>query len=143
MYIHQNMSDEDAKQELIKQLESRGYDISECEFRKLPMKIGRYERSFVKNVVAIGLSAGFIEPLESNGLFTVHENLIDLWKTLRRGVPSQYMKDAYNAGTSYNFDEFAEFVSIHYVFTQRDDTQYWRDLMNKDYDIVGDKNYDK
>ena len=107
------------------------------------MKIGRYERSFVKNVVAIGLSAGFIEPLESNGLFTVHENLIDLWKTLRRGVPSQYMKDAYNAGTSFNFDEFAEFVAIHYVFTQRNDTQYWRDLMNKDYDIVGDKNYDK
>ena len=143
VYSSKHVSDEDAKQELIKQLESRGYDISECEFKKLPMKIGRYERSFVKNVVAIGLSAGFIEPLESNGLFTVHENLIDLWKTLRRGVPSQYMKNAYNAGTSYNFDEFAEFVAIHYVFTQRDDTQYWRDLMNKDYDIVGDKNYDK
>lgn len=143
VYSSKHVSDEDAKQEFIKQLETRGYDISECEFKKLPMKIGRYERSFVKNVVAIGLSAGFIEPLESNGLFTVHENLIDLWKTLRRGVPSQYMKDAYNAATSYNFDEFAEFVAIHYVFTQRDDTQYWRDLMNKNYNITGDKNYDK
>ena len=112
VYSSKHVSDEDAKQELIKHLESRGYDINECEFKKLPMKIGRYERSFVKNVVAIGLSAGFIEPLESNGLFTVHENLIDLWKTLRRGVPSQYMKNAYNAGTSYNFDEFAEIHSL-------------------------------
>ena len=68
VYSSKHVSDEDAKQEFIKQLETRGYDISDCEFKKLPMKVGRYERSFVKNVVAIGLSAGFIEPLESNGL---------------------------------------------------------------------------
>ena len=143
VYSSKHVSDEDAKQEFIEHLKSKKYDVSGCKFKKIPMRIGRHERSFVKNVVAIGLSAGFIEPLESNGLFTVHENLIDLWKILRRGLPSGYMKNTYNAATSCKFDEFAEFVAIHYSFTQRDDTQYWRDNMNRDYDIAGDKNYDK
>ena len=101
------------------------------------MKIGRYERSFVKNVVAIGLSAGFIEPLESNGLFTIHENLIDLWKTLRRGVPSQYMKNVSLMQAHHiTLTNLLKRTMFTVIFTQRNDTQYWRDLMNKDYDIV-------
>ena len=143
VFSSKHISDEDAKEEFIEHLESKGYDVSDCEFKKIPMRIGRHKRSFVKNVVAIGLSAGFIEPLESNGLFTVHENLTSLWKTLRRGLPSGYLKNAYNSATSCDFDEFAEFVAVHYAFTQRDDTPYWRDIMNRDYDIVGDENYDK
>ena len=47
----------------------------ELEFKKIKMKIGIHERLWEDNVVAIGLAAGFIEPLESNGLFTVHEFL--------------------------------------------------------------------
>ena len=70
VFSSKHISDEDAK-EFIEHLESKGYDVSDCEFKKIPMRIGRHKRSFVKNVVAIGLSAGFIEPLESNGLFTV------------------------------------------------------------------------
>jgi tryptophan halogenase len=48
------------------------------------MRVGIHKRTFVKNVVAIGLSAGFIEQLESNGLYTVHEFLFKVFKTLER-----------------------------------------------------------
>lgn len=143
VYSSKHISDEDAKQEFIEHLHSKEFDTSECEFKKIPMRIGRHKRSFVKNVVAIGLSAGFIEPLESNGLFTIHENLIDLYKTLRRGTPSQFMKDLYNQSVSLKFDEFADFISVHYSFSQRRDTQYWRDVFNKEYDLVGLGNYDR
>ena len=112
VYSSKHVSDEDAKQEFIIHLQSKGFDTSECVFKRISMRIGRHKRTFVKNVVAIGLSAGFIEPLESNGLFTVHQNLIDLYKTLRRGKPSQYMKDIYNSATSLSFDEFADFVRL-------------------------------
>ena len=135
MYSSKHVSDEDAKKEFIEHLKSKGYDTKDCKFKKISMRVGRHQRTFVKNVVAIGLSAGFIEPLESNGLFTVHENLIDLWKTLRRGKPSQFMKDMYNMSTANKFDEFAEFVAIHYAFTQRDDTNYWRDIFNRSYEL--------
>ena len=143
VYSSKHVSDEDAKQEFISHLQSKGFDTSECIFKKIPMRIGRHERTFVKNVVAIGLSAGFIEPLESNGLFTVHQNLIDLYKTLRRGKPSQFMKDLYNSATSLSFDEFADFVAVHYTFTQREDTPYWRDNFNRSYDLFGSSNFDK
>ena len=53
---------------------------------------------WVKNVVAIGLSAGFVEPLESNGLLMVHDNLIKLAKTLRRGPASQLLKKMLSLG---------------------------------------------
>ena len=143
VYSSKHVSDEDAKQEFISHLQSKGFDTSECVFKRIPMRIGRHERTFVKNVVAIGLSAGFIEPLESNGLFTVHQNLIDLYKTLRRGKPSQFMKDLYNSATSLSFDEFADFVAVHYTFTQREDTPYWRDNFNRSYELVGSSNFDK
>jgi flavin-dependent dehydrogenase len=143
VYSSKHVSDEDAKQEFISHLQSKGFDTSECIFKRIPMRIGRHEKTFVKNVVAIGLSAGFIEPLESNGLFTVHQNLIDLYKTLRRGKPSQFMKDLYNSATSLSFDEFADFVAVHYTFTQREDTPYWRDNFNRSYELVGSSNFDK
>ena len=130
VYSSKHISHEDAKQEFITHL---GTD--ECEFKHIPMRIGRYKRTWVGNVIAIGLSAGFLEPLEGNGLYTVHSNLINLYKTLRRGKPSKILKDYYNDSTALEFDEFADFIIIHYAFTQREDTPYWKDIFNKTYDI--------
>jgi len=136
VYSSKYVSDEDAKQEFIICLTKKGYNPSKCEFRKIPLRVGRHERTWVKNVVAIGLSGGFIEPLESNGLLTIHENLIDLYKTLRRGLPSECLKKMYNRGTNRKFDEFLEFVALHYALTQRQDTPYWKDIFNKDYSFI-------
>ena len=131
VYSSKHISKDDAKKEFIDYL-----GTSDCEFRHIPMKVGRYKRTWVKNVVAIGLSGGFIEPLESNGLLTVHENLKSLYTLLRRGKPSQLMRDYYNFGTAGALDTFADFVAVHYGLTQREDTQYWRDIFNKEYDMV-------
>ena len=68
------------------------------------MKIGIHEKTWVKNVVAIGLSAGFIEPLESNGLFTVHEFLLKLVDALSRERINQWDIDVYNQATFKMFD---------------------------------------
>lgn len=130
VYSSKHISRDDAKKEFIDHL-----GTSDCEFRHIPMKVGRYKRTWVKNVVAIGLAGGFIEPLESNGLLTVHENLIALYKVLRRGKASHILKEMYNFGTNRKFDEFVDFIAIHYAFTQRRDTKYWEDIFNKDYNI--------
>tara|TARA_B110000503_G_scaffold12801_1_gene17434 strand:- start:20726 stop:22312 length:1587 start_codon:yes stop_codon:yes gene_type:complete len=100
-------------------------------FRDVSMRIGLHKRTWVKNVVAIGLSAGFIEPLESNGLFTVHEFLLNLVSVLQRGHGTQWDRDTYNTATKSLFDNFAEFVSLHYALSVRDDTPYWKDIKNK------------
>ena len=135
VYSSKYISDEGAKQEFIDHLSIKRLDTSQCEFKKVPIKAGRYERSFVKNVVAIGLSAGFIEPLEGNGLFSVHHNLLDLTKTLQRGPVSRMIKDSYNKITSINMDQWSQFIAIHYAYTQRQDTPYWKDIFNKEYNF--------
>ena len=97
------------------------------------MRIGIHNRIFVKNVCAIGLSAGFIEPLESNGLFTVHEFLLHLVRLLKRGSISRFDKDAFNYTCKTVFRNFAEFVAIHYALSHREDTPYWKAIKNKEF----------
>ena len=108
-----------------------GFGNEEHEFRNLKMKCGIHERLFVKNVAAIGLAAGFIEPLESNGLFSVHEFLIELVRNLRRGEITQWDKDNFTFACKSIYYTFAEFVGLHYALSTRNDTPYWKANNNR------------
>ena len=106
-------------------------EVDSLEFKDIRMRVGIHERTFVKNVVAIGLSAGFIEPLESNGLYTVHEFLFKLIKSLERPAVTQWDKDVYNAAAFGMWRNFAQFVAMHYSLSIRDDTEYWKANANR------------
>lgn len=108
-------------------------EVDSLEFKDIQMRVGIHERTFVKNVVAIGLAAGFIEPLESNGLYTVHEFLFKLIKTLERPAVTQWDKDVYNAATFGMWRNFAQFVALHYALSIRNDTEYWKANANRNY----------
>ena len=133
VYSDKYISDEKALKEFKKYLDSKNTDYSKSKFNNIKMRVGIHERIFVKNVCAIGLSAGFIEPLESNGLLSVHEFLKHLVKILKRGVVSQWDKDNFNFTCKTFFDEFAEFVSFHYCLSSRTDSKYWKDIKNRSY----------
>ena len=107
--------------------------IEKYSFRDVPFRVGIHKQTFVKNVVAIGLSAGFLEPLESNGLYSVHEFLFKLMKTLQRRSITQWDRDSYNNSTLGMFRNFAHFVALHYALSNRDDTEYWKDISNKKF----------
>jgi tryptophan halogenase len=139
-YSDMYVSDEDALEEFKRYLCSDKMiiprsreEIETYKFRNLKTRIGRHNRLFVKNVVAIGLSAGFIEPLESNGLFSVHEFLFTLIKIMNRGEISEFDRMWYNNEVSDMFDGFAKFVAMHYSMSLRDDTPYWKDTLNRQY----------
>jgi tryptophan halogenase len=108
-------------------------DLENITFRDIPMKIGIYERTWVKNVVAIGLSSSFCEPLESNGLFSVIRYVSKLSKTLLRGEVSKFDIDIYNIAIKGMYDKFVEFVAMHYALSIRRDTAYWVDISNKTF----------
>lgn len=108
-------------------------DVDSFEYKDIKIKSGIYKRTWVKNVVAIGLSAGFIEPLESSGLFTVHEFLILLCQSLEREEISQWDRDAYNHNCFQQFNSFADFVALHYALSVREDSKYWNDIKNKSF----------
>lgn len=109
--------------------------FNNLEFKKLKMKVGIYDRLWVHNVCAIGLSGGFIEPLESNGLLTVHEWLTHLVDILKKPIVNQYAKNVFNTTCKRMFRGFAEFVALHYALSNRTDTDYWRDIQKRNYPI--------
>lgn len=110
-------------------------DLEQITFRDIPFRVGAYKKIFVKNVVAIGMSAGFLEPLESNGLYTIHEYLFKLAQILQRDVVTQFEKDIFNKQTYKMISGFAQFVSFHYVNSARSDTKYWLDNENRSIDL--------
>ena len=136
VYSDKYVSDEEALNEFKRHLDKKGNDYSNSEFKNIKMRVGIHDRLFVKNVCAIGLSAGFIEPLESNGLLSVHEFLLNLVKVMKRGEEdtiSQWDRDNFNVWCKRFFDDFTEFVSMHYALSHRDDTKYWKDITNKSF----------
>ena len=133
MYSDKYVSDGTALLEFKKHLNKKGFDYSHSEFNNIDMKVGIHKRLFVKNVCAIGLAAGFIEPLESNGLLSVHEFLLNLVNVLERGNISQWNRDNFNYSCKFFFDDFVEFVALHYALSNRTDTPYWKEINDKSF----------
>ena len=129
VYSDKFVSDDDALKEFQKHLGTK-----ELDFKKIKMRVGIHNRLWVKNVVSIGLSAGFIEPLESNGLFSVHEFLMILLRNMKRDNISQWDKDNFTYQSKLLFRNFAEFVAIHYALSNRNDTEYWKANLNKTWE---------
>ena len=112
----------------------------EAEMKPIKIKHGKREFGWVKNVVGIGLSYGFVEPLESTGLMTTHENILLLSDFLERreGIVTRFDRDSYNGQVNNMIEAMSNFVSLHYSLSSREDNQYWRDVTeNIDYVNMG------
>jgi tryptophan halogenase len=105
----------------------------ETEFNYIEIRHGVQDEPWIKNVCAMGLALGFIEPLESTGLLTTHENIMRLSDTLSRrdGYVNQFDIDGWNFAAREELEGFKQFVSLHYAMSQRSDTEYWRHATTK------------
>jgi tryptophan halogenase len=115
-----------------------GDDEAEREFRTKNPRVpasrvihfasGRYHRSWVNNVVAIGNAAGFVEPLESTSLSIICDEarlLADvLYESGRR--PTASLMASYNRINARAWDTIRDFLGIHYRFNTRLETPFWR-----------------
>jgi len=109
------------------------------DIKHIKFKHGCRKKSWIKNVVSIGLSYGFIEPLESTGLFTTHENILKLVELLDLHDLSinQIDKQIFNDSIWQSTNVLADFVAAHYAFSRRTDTEYWDYVTQKiDYECV-------
>lgn len=101
------------------------------EYRPIKMKNGIHEKLWHKNVVAIGLSSGFIEPLESTGLLTTYEWLLALVFVLRKGFVNQWDREAFTFSLTQTYYQLAQFVGLHYAISPRNDSEYWRSITER------------
>lgn len=116
---------DEAEQEFREHLGERGKD---AELFHIDIRHGKHLEAWKNNVVGIGLSYGFLEPLESTGLMTTHENIIHLayMLNLRDGYTTQTDRDNYNYIVMHDIDNLSDFIAMHYAFSMRTDTPYWR-----------------
>jgi tryptophan halogenase len=128
VYSSQHTTHERAEQVLRSYLGDHAKNIS-C--RLIPMRVGYRERFWVNNCAAIGLSQGFVEPLEATGLLVYDATarmLADLFPAQPQELPraaAQFNTLARNA-----WDKVIDFVKLHYFISQRDDSDFWRDNRN-------------
>jgi len=90
------------------------------------MRVGRNERSWVGNCVAIGLSSGFVEPLESTGIFFIQHGIEELVTHFPRRSFDTESIGAYNRAVGRCIDGVREFLTLHYWASTRDDTPFWQ-----------------
>ncbi len=94
----------------------------------IQIRVGRHERAWVENCVGIGISYGFLEPLESTGLSLTQLSIVDLASTLAKGYSSRLEQVMFNLRQSELFDSTRDFIVAHYILTEREDSPYWKDL---------------
>jgi tryptophan halogenase len=95
--------------------------------RLLSFVTGRRRRTWVRNVVALGLAGGFLEPLESTSIFMVQSALAKLMTMFPRdGRINTRVVAAYNDAMATEWERVRDFIIAHYKVTARDDTPFWR-----------------
>jgi len=94
----------------------------------IKFKTGRLEKIWEKNCVAIGLSSGFLEPLESTSIHLIQIIASRLVKMFPFHKSSKAVAKHFNKEFAEEFDGIRDFIILHYVATQRDDTPFWRDM---------------
>lgn len=101
--------------------------------RHLDMRVGMPEVSWSRNVVAMGLAGGFIEPLESTGLHMVELALGYLVRYFPLSGINPAARDRFNQMMRERYIELRDFVAAHYSVTRRDDTSFWRDVRKPEH----------
>ena len=115
-------SEDEAAARLLANLEGEALDTP----RLIKFTTGRRQRSWVGNVVALGLSSGFLEPLESTSIHFVQSSLERLVEHFPTRAMDRALRDAYNRHTAKEWTDVRDFIVAHYHLSQRDDSEFWR-----------------
>ncbi|MFC4699143.1 tryptophan halogenase family protein [Glaciecola siphonariae] len=105
-----------------------GDDASGEDARHIHMKVGQVQEHWHKNTIALGLSQGFIEPLEATALHLVLETLISFIANFKQGECVDADRKAFNQHMSRRYQGIRDYIVCHYKINTRSDTPYWQEV---------------
>ena len=115
VYSSVHMSDDEAEAILLSTLDAKAIASP----NHLKFKAGRRSRSWESNVVAIGLSSGFLEPLESTSIHLIQHGIQKLLSLFPGREIGQAERDEYNRHMVNSYDPIRDFLILHYTATRR------------------------
>jgi tryptophan halogenase len=122
VYSSKHMSDEEAKQTLLENLPGKPLN----EPRIIKFRTGRRRKVWNKNVISIGLSSGFLEPLESTNIHLVQNVATRLLKFFPHNGISQTLVDEFNRLCKTEVEGIRDFIILHYKLNAHSDSAFWR-----------------
>jgi tryptophan halogenase len=121
VYCSEFMEDEEAHSILVGNI--AGKPAADPNF--LRFVTGRRKKFWNRNVVALGLSAGFMEPLESTSIHLINTGINKLISLLSLDGITQVQEDAFNRLTRKEYERIRDFLILHYHQTSRNDSEFW------------------
>ncbi len=128
VYSDKYMSDDEARNTLLKNLPAKTVN----EPRQIKFQTGRTTEQWSKNVIAIGLSSGFLEPLESTSIHLIQSAVVRLMKLFPQQGIDPAAVEAFNRESKTEYETIRDFIILHYYVNERDDSDFWRDMRHLD-----------